>query len=167
MPSQVLPSPEKFFISKGLWPRGDEQLLDFCRLFLYIALDKWLARLGEEVAKEVPPAAMAITAINAIKQIRGKIEERDTGRTKETKEERELHPLALLQLPGGEPAARAILQAKYKAQQMQVEAEIMRICCGPLGATETGSCLLDEAGWSETEDGRTGGIGRIYIHEFT
>ena len=152
-PSEVLPAPEKFFIAKGLWPdTGDEQILEFCRLFLYIALERWLVWLRQEAAKEVPPAAMAIMAIKAIKQRVTKREERDSpGAPSVRREERELHPLSLLQLPGGEPAVRAILQAKYKAQQMEVETEIMRICCGPLEGGATESSLLDEVGQDETE----------------
>ena len=66
-PSEVLPAPEKFFIAKGLWPdTGDEQILEFCRLFLYIALERWLVRLRQEAAKEVPPAAMAIMAMAGV-----------------------------------------------------------------------------------------------------
>lgn len=153
----MLPSPQQFFILKGLWPdTGDERILDFCQLFLHIALEKWLSRLSQEAAKEVPPAVMAVKAIDAINQstpstapvANAKREDPSASFVSQLGQvQLQLHPLALLQLPGGEPTARAILQAKYKAQQMEVEAEIMRICCGPGEQSGTSrSSLLDEAG---------------------
>lgn len=149
--SQVLPSPEQFFISKKLWPdQGEPQLVDFCQLFLYIALEKWLARLSQEAAKEVPPVAMAVGAAQRLKELR----KRDEHGLRAVSPCNESHPLTLLQqLPGGEPAVKAILQAKHKAQQMEVESQIMRICCGPLededdAVTAKVPTILDEV--SET-----------------
>lgn len=103
--------------------------MEFCQLFLYIALEKWLARLSQEAAKEVPPVAMAVGAAQRLQELR----KRDEHGLRAASPCNESHPLTLLQqLPGGEPAVKAILQAKHKAQQMEVESQIMRICCGPL-----------------------------------
>ena len=103
--------------------------MEFCQLFLYIALEKWLARLSQEAAKEVPPVAMAVGAAQRLKELR----KRDEHGLRAASPCNESHPLTLLQqLPGGEPAVKAILQAKHKAQQMEVESQIMKICCGPL-----------------------------------
>ncbi len=103
--------------------------MEFSQLFLYIALEKWLARLSQEAAKEVPPVAVGVGAAQRLKELT-KRDEHGLGAASPCSES---HPLTLLQqLPGGEAAVKAILQAKHKAQQMEVESQIMRICCGPL-----------------------------------
>ncbi|CAK9082247.1 unnamed protein product [Durusdinium trenchii] len=126
---QVLPSPEQFFMSKGLWPdTGDLRVQEFCQLFLLIALEKWVARLAEEAVAEGPSVDMAADAtkqrsmeMRAEREVR-EVEQPNT----------DAHPLILLQhIPGGEPAVRSILQAKHKARQMEFESNvIIRICCG-------------------------------------
>lgn len=119
---EVLPSPEKFFNSEGLW--SDDPYL---QMFLQVALKKWLGHLLEQ-AEAALPAAIASELVPA-------------------ESRQELHPLTLMQrLPGTEAAkeaaVRSLLEAKYRTRQLELEAKVLRLFLAS-GSTQS---LLSEAG---------------------
>ena len=130
-PGQVLPSPEAFFTSRGMWPEGVEEQEQ-----LLLELDRWIARLVQDAEAAAPDVARAQEAVRRFQQAQPEPPEPEVA---EPSPERAPHPLALLQLPGGEDAARSVLLAQHRARQMELEAQVMRICC------EGRPNLLDEA----------------------
>ena len=162
---QVLPSPSDFFRSNQLWPPGaglhedgnsDRQAVgEMSELFLYIALDKWLARLLEEAGKCVPAAAAAARAAELPAMPSRRQAQISSGQSSTETDIHEVHPSALLQhLPGGLPAVKSVLLAKHRAGMMKRQVELIRSCCGhcgpkpPLEQGETAQAapanLLDE-----------------------